>query len=261
MSEQQSALEFFIGGVPPFPIFRMHLERIYEFLEMPVVGDGDTAQGLAYIGITAYTEAFFKDQFAAVLNMFPEKVRSLRQGGKDVSVDLIDLLGLDDPLHSKFGFLLSERFDFGSPKAVNALYKDLLLITPFSKDKAAEFDKILAVRNLLVHHGGILTARYSRESAFASDEWTYFGSVPMTKQSVGTAALLALEVVKSTAIATSSRLQQDLSDLPMIDERRKAVTFMEYEAGEDLDLLQSLETLVNGSGEVDPGISDDEILF
>ena len=162
MQEHESALDFFAGGVPPYEIFRMNLESIAELLQVPMAGGDHTVQELAYTGVVCYTEAFFKDQFASVLNIFPEKMVGLRNCGRDVSVDLTDLLELDNPLHNKFGFLLSERFNFSSPKSINALYKDLLLITPFSKDNALAFDKVLATRNLLVHHGGILTAQFNR---------------------------------------------------------------------------------------------------
>ena len=261
MQEQQSVLDFFAGGVPPFEIFRMNLESIAELLHIPGAGDDHTVQELAYIGVVSYAEALFKDHFAAVLNIFPEKTVVLRDCGRDVAVDLTDLLGLDNPLHNKFGFLLSERFNFGTPKAINALYKDLLLITPFSKDKVLAFDKVLATRNLLVHHGGILTTQFNRGIPAVARERTYFDSVSVTKKRVGEAALLALDVIKGTVNATVSNLRKEMTNLTRSDVRHKAVSFMEFEGGSDVKLSSSLNMLITGESPFrDSGGTTDEDL-
>lgn len=264
MEGEQSALDFFAGGVPPFEIFRMHLESIAEMLFVPVVGNDNTVLELAFIGVVSYTEAFFKDHFASVLNIFPEKAVVLRDCGRGVAVDLTDLLGLDDPLHSKFGFLLSERFNFSTPREINALYKDLLLITPFSKDKVAAFEKVLAARNLLVHHGGILTTQFNRSVPAPARERTYFDSVSITKREVGSAALLALDVIKGTVSASVSKLSKEAAGLPTADIRHKAVSFMEFEAVPESRLSSSLNLLSVGKspfGENPGGVTNEDIPF
>ena len=263
MEEQESALDFFAGGVPPIQIFRMSLDSIAELLHIPVVSDDRTVQELAYIGVVSYTEAFFKDHFASVLNVFPEKIAALRDCGRDVSVDVADLLELESPLHNKFGFLLSERFNFGSPKAVNALYKDLLLITPFSKDKMDAFDKVLATRNLLVHHGGILTAQFNRGIPIVSREKTYFDSVSIRKNQIGEAALLALDVIRGIAKATVSKLSKEMEGVNGSDIRHKAVAYMEFEAVEDAELTQKLGMLIAGESPFanSEGIANDDVPF
>lgn len=263
MQEQESALDFFAGGVPPFEIFRMNLDSIAELLHVPGVSDDHTVQELAYIGVVSYTEAFFKDHFASVLNVFPEMTVGLRDCGRDVSVDLADLVGLENPLQNKFGFILSERFNFGSPKAVNALYKDLLLLTPFSKDKALAFDKVLATRNLLVHHGGILTTQFNRGIPAVARERTYFDSVSVTKNQIGEAALLALDVIKGTAKATVHRLSKEMTGFADSDVRHKAVAYMEYEAGSEAELAQKLNMLVTGESpfENSEGITNEDVPF
>ncbi len=265
MSEDQSPLDFFAGGVPAFAIFSMHLDSISELLHVPGVGVDGTVQELAYIGVVSYTEAFFKDQFAAIMNVFPEKAALLRESGRDVAVDLTDLLGLEAPLHNKFGFLLSERFNFGSPKAVNALYRDLLLLTPFSKEKILLFDKVLATRNLLVHHGGILTTQFNRAVPAPDQERTYFDSVQITKKQIGEAALLALDVIKGTVNASVSKLLKELSGVPYTDVRRKAVEYMKFEVDDDIKLSSSLTLLVKGESpyeyEGSVGVLDEDIPF
>lgn len=40
----------------------------------------------------------------------------------------------------------------------------MLLITPFSKDEALKYDKLLNDRNLLVHHAGIYTIKYGEKT-------------------------------------------------------------------------------------------------
>lgn len=261
MDEEQSPLDFFAGGVPPFAVFTMNLENIADLLQVPMLGQ--TVCDLAYIGVVSYTEAFFKDHFASVLNIFPEKCMSLRNSGRDVSVDLTDLLELENPLQNKFGFVLSERFNFGTPKAINALYKDVLLITPYSKDRALAFDRVLAIRNLLVHHGGTLTTKFCRDNAPSAHERTYLDSVAVKKDDVGRAALLALEVIKGTISATVSRLLDDTRGLHPSDVRLKAVEHMDFNLLEAADLESSLTMLVKGESpfNTSDAVTDEDIPF
>ena len=255
---EQSPLDFFVGGVPPLAIFTMHLVDIEKLLQMP--GIGYTGYMLAYIGVVSYTEAFFKDHFASVLNMFPEKCAVLQSCGRDVSVDVPDLLKLEDPLQSKLGFVLSERFNFGSPKTTNSLFKDLLLLTPFSKDSAVAFDRVLEIRNVLVHHGGTPTIRFKREdTGFPS----YFDSVSIKKIDVAQAALLSLKIVKSTAVATVSRLSPEIKNCPTTDPRKNGVEFLQYDLSDCDELISRLEALITteSASNESQTISDDEIPF
>ncbi len=55
-------------------------------------------------------------------------------------------------------------------KSINGLYRDLLLITPFSKvKKKEEFDNILHKRNLLVHHAGFYTLQHFKKNRHSKD--------------------------------------------------------------------------------------------
>ena len=60
----------------------------------------------------------------------------------------------------KLGFVIAEQHDFGSAKLVNGLFKDLIKVTPFSKDEIQSYSEFLRDRNLLVHHGGVYTLSY-----------------------------------------------------------------------------------------------------
>jgi hypothetical protein len=268
MEGEQSVLDFFAGGVPTFAVLKTNFENLAELLHVPVASDNRTVQELALIGVISYTEAFFKDLFGAVLNIFPEKILQLKQRGRDVGVELTALLSLEDPLRSKFGFLLSERFDFGTPRTVNALYKDALLITPFSADRVAAFDKVLAVRNLLVHHGGTLTTHFkqaaaSQTKAPMSQDRTFYDSVVISKKQVGEAALLALDVAIGTVQAVLSRLKSEIAHVPPSDIKWRALEMLAYDSTESNELRETFSMLVDGASpyEEQGGTTDEDIPF
>jgi hypothetical protein len=246
-SGQEFALDYFSGGVPAYAIFQTHLEAIQKLLLAKVGHVDSTIDELAFIGVVSYTEAFFKDHFASILNILPHKISSLKKGNRDVNVDLEDLLDLDDPLHGKFGFLLSERFNFGNPKSVNALYKDLLLITPFSTENAAAFDQIIATRNLLVHHGGMLTSQFKKGLPFLSEERVFFDSIQITKTMVCNAAILAATIASKLVEATKEKMSVELISLDSEDARSQAVSMMSLALEEVDALITSLKSISNAA--------------
>jgi plasmid maintenance system antidote protein VapI len=77
------------------------------------------------IGLAAFFEAFCKDQFASIINICPETLSRFVAKRNTVTVELADLL-LILPTTSRLGFVLAEKYDFGSAKEVNSLYSDLL---------------------------------------------------------------------------------------------------------------------------------------
>jgi hypothetical protein len=243
MEHNEFALDYFAGGVPAYQIFAMHLGSILGLLRAPIISTDHTVEELAFIGIVSYTEAFFKDHFASIMNVFPHKISLLKERGRDVCIDPTDLLVLEDPLHTKFGFLLSERFNFGTPKAINAIYHDLVLITPFSKETAAAFDRVIATRNLLVHHGGMFTSQFNKSIPPAYRERTFVDSVVVTKVLVSEAALLVNEVASSTVQATTSKLSIELKDAESSDVRRKALVLMGYDPEESVALTAAFRAI------------------
>jgi hypothetical protein len=58
------------------------------------------------------------------------------------------------------GFVLAEKYDFGTPQKINALSAALLKITPFDSQESVHYRDLLRDRNLLVHHGGTPTLSY-----------------------------------------------------------------------------------------------------
>ncbi len=154
-------LDFFHGGVPPYQIFRMSLDDL-----LTVAGTSNeqevtqTRIQICFIGLAAYFEAFCKDQFAAILNVCPESLSALTNKRQDATIPLKILPAFIRKMDHRLGSIIAEQYDFGSAKAINGLFKDLLGKTPFSKKEAAEYERFLNDRNLLVHHGGIFTQKY-----------------------------------------------------------------------------------------------------
>jgi hypothetical protein len=240
----QDVYDYFSGCVPAYCVFHMNLTGILELLRVPYKEYDSTVEEFALIGVVAYTEAFFKDHFASIVNIFPEKIALLKKGNRDVTIDLTDLLEIEGPLLSKFGFLLGERgerFKFGTPKQVNAIYHDLLPVTPFSGDEAVEYDEFINRRNLLVHHGGIATSRYCKGVHGNSGARPFQDSVPITKEFVGRAAILANKVASKTVRATISHLSGEVSGVDPSDIRRRAVNLM----GDFLGQSEELEANFN----------------
>lgn len=117
------------------------------------------------IGLISYFEAFCKDHFASILNIEPTLLESLRDNGKDTLIDPSRLLEFQERWRIRLGFLVAEKFDFGTAKNINSLYGALLKITPFSKSEIKYYEELLRDRNLLVHHGGIFTQAYFKQNS------------------------------------------------------------------------------------------------
>lgn len=158
---EPTVLDFFAGGVPAGTIFQLSTREIRKLLATKEDGAiARTLEAVCFIGLVSFFEAFCRDAFASIINICPTLLSRLRLKGHDVTIDSLAAVEMQQALRFNIGFLVSERFDFGSARKINALYSALIGITPFSKDEIAIFDKILSDRNLLVHHGGIYTHSY-----------------------------------------------------------------------------------------------------
>ena len=186
MSKEPLSLDYFSGGVPASLMFKMSLDSLRALVKANPEREIRGAVEVCYISLTAYFEAFCKDLFASVLNIFPELTISLREAGQDTSLDAVNIRSMSDELEHRLGCLLAEKYDFGTAKKINALFSALAKITPFSKDESAEFDRIHRDRNLLVHHGGIFTTAYLRQMssrhAELNQEVAFWGSLVMTPE-------------------------------------------------------------------------------
>jgi hypothetical protein len=173
-AEQPLDLDFFAGGVPAGAIFQLNAREIKRLLAAkPEKAIGRTLEEVCFIGLVSFFEAFCRDCFASLINICPKLLVRLKSKNYDVSIDSLAALEMDSTLPYSIGFLVSERFDFGNSQKINALYSAVIGITPFSKDEMKTFDKVLADRNLLVHHGGIYTHSYFHQRIALPSEKTH----------------------------------------------------------------------------------------
>jgi len=219
-------LQFFSGGVPALEFFRIQVDELKELVDKveDEHGTSFTAE-LCMIGLAAYFEAFCKNEFAAVINILPETLGRFTER-RECRITAKNLLPVIYELGHSLGFLIAEEYDFGSAKAVNGLFLDLLNITPFSKDEADKYGEFLNDRNLLVHHGGVFTAKYN-DQTFAKKKigQTYFDSLCIKKSDVHQWADFLIDVAKKMGKATSTSLSQFVAaqKLTCDLERKKAI--------------------------------------
>jgi hypothetical protein len=157
----------FVGGIPPFLFFEMQYHSLFYLVQAhkddPYYKKQNPAAEIATIGLVAHFEAFCKHHFAAIVNVHPVLLHAFCVKRGEPKIEISTLLSFDTKLENNFGFILSEQYDFGSGKMINGLFRDLLMVTPFSEDEAKSFDAILQKRNLLVHHAGFYTLQHLKE--------------------------------------------------------------------------------------------------
>ncbi len=142
-------LDYFVGGVPTGEYFLCDLRDCSELIERSSKGIS-RANEICFIGMLSYFEAFCKGHFASILNIEPTLLTNLRQKSHDILIDPLHLLGMRDEWAIRLGFLVAEKYDFGTPQKIAALYNALLKVTPFSKSEAQFYQEMLRDRNLLV---------------------------------------------------------------------------------------------------------------
>jgi len=175
----------------------------------------------------SYFEAFCKDQFAALINICPQLITQFKKNGHETNIDASAFILLEYPSPNSIGFLIAEQRDFGTAKNINALYYSLLSITPFSKDERKHFDQLLHIRNLLVHHGGIITSHYTGQLSIVKplQRRTFFDSIIITRKQflseVSFLEQIAFKIVK----ITQETLQEfiDRQNISQSEENKKAL--------------------------------------
>lgn len=182
---------------------------------------------ICFIGLVSYFEAFCKDHFASIINIEPTLLKGLRNSGHDTSIDPERLLDFRNDWIIKLGFLVSEKYDFGTAQKINTLFMALLKISPFSKVEAKEYERILRDRNLLVHHGGTITLAYANQtSAPANKSYApYYDSLVVTPgyfdQRLAFIRDIAAKLLRTTHSALNSYI--DESGEQYSEERKKAL--------------------------------------
>ena len=221
-------LEFFSGGVPTGEYFRMTVQDVDEVAKASKKKKGiNRTLELCLIGLVSYFEAFCKDHFASIVNIIPELLNELRILKFDISIDATRALLLEDKLNYRFGFLLAEQYDFGTAKKINSNYGAILKVTPFSKKEVREYDKILSDRNLIVHHGGVITLRYEEQilKRKSVEARAYFDSVVIDEASYKKSRVFFLNMAQKILLSTHSAMKSYVNDknIEIDSERNKAI--------------------------------------
>lgn len=230
MTEETSEsdwLEYFSGGVPTGEFFRMTLNDLSRTINREAEGI-DRTNELCLIGLVSYFEAFCKDHFSSLINIEPTLLAVLRDNGQDTSIDSAMLLEFGDEWRIRLGFIVSEKYDFGSAQKINSLYNSLLKITPFSKSEAKFYAGILRDRNLLVHHGGVCTHSYTKQAAQAEkiSYQPYFDSLLVKAEYLDERITFIEEVAKKILKASHEALSKVIGESNSIlsEERGKALS-------------------------------------
>lgn len=170
-NDHQSSV-FFVGRISPFLLFEMEFHSLFYIVERHkddrFYKEVNPAAQAAFISLHSYFEAFCKHQFAAIVNIFPSLVHSFASKRGEPKLEFSTIMSFSGSIENSIGFILAESYDFGTAKSVNGLFRDLLKISPFSRDEERKFNSISSNRNLLVHHGGYYTFEYSRNNATTS---------------------------------------------------------------------------------------------
>lgn len=203
-------LDFYPGGVPAGIMFDGQVQDACQLADMRPIAKTDLREGIgaeyAFIGLVAHFEGFCKNQAATVINICPQLVRLLSERGREIKLRPVDVLDHGENLSTQFGSLVVEKVDFGTAKAINCFYHDLLGITPLSKRESGRFHALLEDRHLLAHHGNIITPSYACERFIrreAGRSRIFIDSLNVTPKSVRAAAGFVHDL--SVKLRTASR--------------------------------------------------------
>jgi hypothetical protein len=228
-----NALDYFVAGVPAGILFKMSFDDIRTMVKSSKKDSGglNTVAEVCLIGLVSYFEAFFKNHLASAINICPFILHSFCEKRPDVSLTMSDILSVD--FHSnRVGFILAEKYDFGSAKSINSLYHDLLSITPFSKDDIKNHDQLLNDRNLLVHHAGIYTMKYHRQKFVKQSvrNRVFFDSLVVNKKDFEMWAKFAQSIVVKTIDSSFTALSAFIKkeNFKLSKENKKGLEYLNW---------------------------------
>ncbi|MDI1450789.1 hypothetical protein [Polyangium sp. 6x1] len=231
---EPAALDYFCGGVPTGMYFRMTLDDIRAIsAERARPGRGiDRLQEICFVGALSYFESFCKDHFASLINIEPRLIEHLKNSGHDVTVDASFIASCGPSIAHRIGFLLAEKYDFGTAHSINAVYAAILNIAPFSKDETQRFSTFLRDRNLLVRHGGMYTMNYLAANPRLAETGTKYQAFWESRVIDRDDVLAAIEFLEAIA----KRMVRDAHDtlstyveskgIVYDDERREALSYV-----------------------------------
>jgi len=227
---EPNSLEYFAGGVPTTEYFRFTLNDLSSVIDRSSSEQGvNRLNEVCFIGLVSYFEAFCKDHFASILNIEPTLLENLAKENHDVTIDPSQVLGFGNQWRLRIGFLVAEKYDFGTAQKINALYNALLKVTPFSKEDARRYDQILRDRNLLVHHGGTYTLSYLRQAKAPDPRGrAFFDSLVVTAEffdeQLSFIESIALKIMSGTHTALARYIKD--RGLEYSQERSDAVQYL-----------------------------------
>lgn len=215
------ALRNFVAGVPPGGKFALEVENLRDLIRDSKdqrAGFNVTAE-VCFIALFAYFEGFCKNQFSALVNVDPSLLADLARHDVELAIKVSDLPGLLAVSLPKIGFAIAERFRFGSAREINNAFLRLITVSPFSQSEIHRYERLLADRNLLVHHGGVYTAWYQRQrSATSSRNRAYWQSLVVRKRDASRAVFfverLGAKIVRACHAALLKRLGGRAAKLP-----------------------------------------------
>lgn len=227
------ALDYFSGGVPASIIFQMAVNDLRKIMKKSEY-DKEMKKNseICFIALIAYFEAFCRDHFASLVNICPQLLTQLKKRGRDVTLDGSDLADLKSISTENLGFLIAENYDFGNARKINSVYTALLSVTPFSEKEKEQYNKILADRNLLVHHGGIYTKKYADqrfERKFIKSR-VYYDSLVISPQDFSNTTdfleKIAFKLITSTKKSIKKFVEENC--LKQNKEAQKALDYLDW---------------------------------
>jgi hypothetical protein len=218
MRETTTALDFFVGGVPPDVFFKLTYDDLCALVKSSSeksFGSNTTAE-VCLIGLAAHFEAFCKNQFAAIVNICPQVLSRFCERRPGTTIELKALLNNAEDHQQGLGFSLAEQYDFGSPKIINSLFYDVLGITLFSKKEGQKYSQFLNYRNLLVHHGGIYTSRYEPQlftrRVRSGQQRVHFDSIVIRRDNFNSWAKFLVGMGEKISTASYNALSKFVAD-------------------------------------------------
>ncbi|MEW6128813.1 MAG: hypothetical protein AB1757_17380 [Acidobacteriota bacterium] len=226
--------------MPPKAIFDGNVSDLIEIADASkdrILGNRvltNKTVAVCFIGLASYFEAFCKHQFAAAINICPQILSNFIKKRGDDSNSLKDVFKIKETINFTLGSLLSEKYDFGSAKAINSLYFDLLGITPFTSTEVKKYAEFLKDRNLLVHDGGIYTYKYHEQKLNSTPPrgLVHAQSLGVTKTDFNNWAGFLQKIAEKMAKATNKSMKDFINrqNIVLHEEQERAIEYISWES-------------------------------
>lgn len=224
---------YFVSGLPPGPLFKINFDDLEELVAKSEETElmNPTIE-VCLIGLVAHFEAFCKNMFAALINICPNLLYNFLSRRPEISLNPRDLLEFKSFSINRIGFLLSDKFDFGSAKAINNIFNDLIFVSPFSSDDIKKYNHLLNDRNLLVHHAGIYTLRYHRANSITKTlkKRAFYDSIIINKKHYKEWSKFIEQIVIKIIESAYSKLGDFIKNnkIKMVKDNKKAFDLLNW---------------------------------